>query len=228
MIFDIIIDNQYGFDYQLAIAERPVIPTAKRKVKKIEVPGRHGPLTKKEEFEDVSFKVKFNVLEFENIKPLLRKAKAWLMQAKTVAFTDDTVYRKIKSVEIGDIANEIEEYGVFEVTFTADPFEYAIYQPFEITKPGMIVNYGTFESLPKLTIYGNGTSTLTINGISFQLKNIKDGMIVDSELKETYAGTMPMNNQMVGKFPVFTVGENTISWTGTITKIVVEPRWCYI
>lgn len=227
-MFDVRVDSKLGCDFQLCLVERPDIPTAKRKVKKIEIPGRHGPLTKKEEFEDVSFKVKFNLLEDENIKPLLRRIKAWLINAKILSFTDDNVYRKIKQVEIGDINNEIEEYGLFEVTFTADPFEYAICQPLEIIKPGMILNYGTFEALPKLTIYGSGTSTLTINGISFQLKNIKDGMIVDSELKETYAGTMSMNNQMVGKFPVFAVGENTISWTGTITKIVIEPRWCYI
>lgn len=227
-MFDVRVDSKLGCDFQLCLVERPDIPTAKRKVKKIEIPGRHGPLTKKEEFEDVSFKVKFNLLEDENIKPLLRRIKAWLINAKILSFTDDNVYRKIKQVEIGDINNEIEEYGLFEVTFTADPFEYAICQPLEIIKPGMILNYGTFEALPKLTIYGSGTSTLTINGISFQLKNIKDGMIVDSELKETYAGTVSMNNQMVGKFPVFTVGENTIVWTGTITKIVVEPRWCYI
>ena len=40
------------------------------------------------------------------------------MNGKTLYFTDDNVYRKIKSVEIGDIANEIEEYGEFQVEFT--------------------------------------------------------------------------------------------------------------
>ena len=40
---------------------------------------------------------------------------------KTLYFTDDDVYRKIKHVVVGDIVNEIEEHGEFEVDFKLDP-----------------------------------------------------------------------------------------------------------
>ncbi len=73
-------------------------------------------------------------------------------------------------MEIGSIANEIEEYGQFEVTFVADPFEYAILQPLEITKTTTLVNSGTKYSLPKITIYGSGSITVTINDVSFLIK----------------------------------------------------------
>ncbi|HFK1410244.1 TPA: phage tail domain-containing protein, partial [Bacillus cereus] len=123
-MLDMGIDTELASDYRIGMVDRPVIPTAKQKVEHIEVPGRHGSLTKKGAFEDVPLKMKFNVLEDENIKPLIRRIKAWFLNGKTLYFTDDEVYRKIKSVEIGDIANEIEEYGEFEVAFTLDPFEY--------------------------------------------------------------------------------------------------------
>lgn len=226
--FDVRIDNQLGRDFQLCLVERPDIPTAKQKIQTIEVPGRDGPLTKKEGFEDVSFKLLFNLLEDYNIKPLLRKIKAWLMQSKILSFTDDDVYRKIKQVEIGDINNEIEEYGMFEVNFVADPYEYAIMQPFEVTAPVTLANYGTYAALPKLTIYGTGDITIYVNGTSFQLKGVKDSIIVDSDLKEAYSGTMPMNDHMIGKFPVLDPGEVEIKWNGTVKKIELEARWRYI
>ena len=33
-------------------------------------------------FKDVSLKIKFNMLEEENIKPLVRRMKSWLMNGK--------------------------------------------------------------------------------------------------------------------------------------------------
>ncbi|EJQ44023.1 hypothetical protein IEQ_04810 [Bacillus cereus BAG6X1-2] len=228
VILDIRIDSKCGLDFELGLVERPVIPTAKRKFEKIEVPGRHGSLTKKDAFEDVTFSVKFNLLERVNIKPLVRRIKGWLLQAKVLSFTDDEeIYRKVKHVEIGDIANDIEEYGLFDVTFTTDPFEYAICQPIEIERPVALFNPGTFEALPKLIVYGKGDITITFHSVSFQIKDVRDGTIIDSELMEAYAGTTPMNDKMVGKFPYFEVGENTISWTGNLTKLIIEPRWRY-
>ncbi|MEB8861485.1 phage tail protein, partial [Bacillus cereus] len=97
-MLDIGIDNQLASDYGICMVERPVIPTAEQEVEYIEVSGRHGSLTKKGAFKDVPLKIKFNMLEEENIKPLVRRMKAWLMNGKTLYFTDDDVYRKIKHV----------------------------------------------------------------------------------------------------------------------------------
>lgn len=227
-LLDIVIDNELASGYGIYMVDRPVIPTAKRKIEYIEVPGRHGSLTKKGAYGDVPFKLKFNVLEKENIKPLIRRAKPWLLNAKTLHFTDDVVYRKIKNVEIGDIANEIEEHGEFEVDFTLDPFEYAEDESFTMYEPGLIYNPGTFESEPKMWIVAKGTVNITINDITFQLKDIESSIVVDSEILEAYIGTVPMNNKMVGDFPIFNVGSNRISWSGTVQSITIKPRWRYL
>ncbi|WP_267418854.1 phage tail domain-containing protein [Bacillus sp. GC_Bacil_1] len=228
-MFDVRINEMLGRDYHLCMVERPNIPTAKEKIELIEVPGReNGSLTKKNGYEDVTFKINFNLLEDENIKPLLRRIKAWILSAKTLSFTDDNVFRKIKKVEIDDINNEIEEYGQFEVTFIADPFEYAILQPMEITATTTLVNYGTKHSLPKITIYGSGSITVTINDVSFLIRNVNSSVVIDSELKEAYSNTTPMNSNMIGNFPTFSEGENTIKWTGTVTSVQIDPRWRYL
>ena len=77
--------------------------TAEQEVEHIEVPGRHGSLTKKGAFKDVPLKIKFNMLEEENIKPLVRRMKAF-MNGKTLYFTEMMMYRKIKHVVVGDIS----------------------------------------------------------------------------------------------------------------------------
>lgn len=227
---DIIIDNDLASDYDVYLVGRPVIPTAKQKVEYIDIQGRHGSLTKKGAYEDVPLKIKFNVLELEerSIKPLIRRVKPWLLQGKILSFTDDDVYRKIKHVEIGDIANEIEEYGEFEVNFTLDPFEYASDINIKIERPGVIYNPSSFESEPKLWIVGNGTIKVTINDSTFQIKDVNGSVVVDSEILEAYIGTVPMNNKMIGKFPVFKEGYNQISWSGSIEFISLKPRWRYI
>ncbi|HFJ9461178.1 phage tail family protein [Bacillus cereus] len=226
-MLDIGIDNQLASDYGICMVERPVIPTAEQEVEYIEVPGRHGSLTKKGAFKDVPLKIKFNMLEEENIKPLVRRMKAWLMNGKTLYFTDDDVYRKIKHVVIGDIANEIEEHGEFEVDFTLDPFEYTEDANIMLSTPGSIYNPGTMESTPMLFVAGNGTFRIFINDVSFQIKDVNGSVVIDSELLEAYSGTVSMNDKMIGGFPEFQIGENKIEWSGAIQFISIQPRWRY-
>ncbi|MHB0800686.1 phage tail family protein [Bacillus thuringiensis] len=227
-MLDIGIDTELASDYRICMVDRPVIPTAKQKVEHIEVPGRHGSLTKKGAFEDIPLKIKFNLLEDENIKPLIRRIKAWFLNGKTLYFTDDEVYRKIKSVEIGDIANEMEEYGEFEVDFILDPFEYTEDVNLKLTEPGIFYNPGTIESEPKFWIVGNGTFRITINDVSFQIKDVNGSVVVDSEVLEAYSGTIPMNDKMKGEFPIFKIGENKIDWSGNIQFMSIRPRWRFI
>ncbi|PEQ59973.1 phage tail protein [Bacillus cereus] len=226
-MLDIGIDNQLASDYGICMVERPVIPTAEQEVEHIEVPGRHGSLTKKGVFKDVPLKIKFNMLEEENIKPLVRRMKAWLMNGKTLYFTDDDVYRKIKNVVVGDIANEIEEHGEFEVDFTLDPFEYTEDANIMLSTPGSIYNPGTMESTPMLFVAGNGTFRIFINDVSFQIKDVNGSVVIDSELLEAYSGTVSMNDKMIGGFPEFQIGENKIEWSGAIQFISIQPRWRY-
>ncbi|MGR5900813.1 phage tail protein [Bacillus cereus] len=226
-MLDIGIDNELASSYGLGLVGRPVIPTAKQKVEHIEIPGRHGSLTKKGAYENIPFKVKFNMLERENIKPFIRRAKPWLLQGRTLFFTDDEVYRKIKHVEMGDITTEIEEHGEFEVDFTLDPFEYTEDVNLKLTSPGVIYNPGTIESDPKFWIVGNGTFRITINDVSFQIKDVNGSVVIDSEVLEAYTDTISMNNKMVGKFPIFNVGENKIEWSGSIQFMEIRPRWRY-
>lgn len=84
---------------------------------------------------------------------------------------------------------------------------------------------GTFESEPVITIFGTGNITLYVNNQSIVLTSISNDITLDSETLNAYSGSTSLNNKMNGEFPKFQVGENTINWTGNITKIEVQPNW---
>ena len=36
---------------------------------------------------------------------------------------------------------------------------------------------------------------------------------------------MSMNSHMRGEFPTFDVGATAISWSGSVSQVVVQPNW---
>ncbi len=103
--------------------------------------------------------------------------------------------------------------------------------PVTLTQSGSTVtNPESFESLPILTLTGEGTVTLTIQGggqnKSWVFTGLDGSIVCDSEQMNFYSGTAPMNDKVSGDgFPRLQPGVNTISWVGTVTSLVVQPRW---
>jgi len=131
----------------------------------------------------------------------------------------------INQIDIGRISRI---FYSFIVIFEVQPFKYINVQNVVLTEPGTIHNPGTCPSLPLIKVTGTGNVTLTINGVDIELSDVSPEIIIDSDLLDCYRGTTNLNNQMVGKFPSLKVGENTISWTGNVTQVEIEPRWRYI
>lgn len=227
-MFDTLLDNIVSSDLKISPTFRPDIPTPEQVVESISVDGRHGSLTRLGAFKDIDFPIEYNILEMDNIKPQLRKIKGYFFGKKTLQFTDDNVYYKIKSLQITETDNQIEEYGLFTVQFVCDPFQYEPDSIISITKKTTLINPGTVESEPLIKVYGTGIVKLTVNGELFQLKNLMDYISVDCELKETYRNDISHNDYMIGEFPEFNMGVNTISFTGNVVKIEINPRWRYI
>ena len=79
-----------------------------------------------------------------------------------------------------------------------------------------------------IKIYGAGAIDLSINGNVIHLTNVVDYVTVDASLMDAYKDTLLKNNDMIGDFPELIVGENTVSWTGTVTSIEITPNWRYL
>ena len=64
-----------------------------------------------------------------------------------------------------------------------------------------------------------------VGTIIVELDGIMDSITLDTPLMEAYKGVTSMNSNMSGDFPVLAPGANAISWTGNVTKVVIQPNW---
>mgnify|MGYP000412026949 CR=1 FL=1 len=122
------------------------------------------------------------------------------------------------------------------VQMNVQPFKYSNTdnsKTFTITNQTSIniSNAGNIYSKPILTIEGTGTIDLSLNGTQiFQITLGDEGtMIIDTDQMEAYYESTLLNRSVVGDYDQFQllIGNNTISWTGTITQINIQnySRW---
>lgn len=127
-------------------------------------------------------------------------------------------------------------YRVALVNLHVQPFKYATTEKaltFDTTNLASVTvtNVGNTEAKPKIMIYGSGTISLFLgNNQIFSIELGTEGYItIDSAAMEAYKNGVLKNRLVTGDYDnfVFTQGENTITWSGTVTGLVIEhySRW---
>lgn len=125
----------------------------------------------------------------------------------------------------------LEENLVVSVPLTVLPYKHHIVSPSKLlTAAGTITNPSYKESLPLIKILGSGNITLIVNSIPFQMQSVSGNIWIDCEFKIGYSevnGIKQNANHKVRTldFPILVSGNNTISWTGTVTSVEIHPRW---
>lgn len=178
----------------LCIKERPNIVTSELDVETIEVQGRHGALHIENSYKDRIFSIELNILD-SNLLINLSEIKEILLDSTKLLFSDNLKYIYIvKAVEIGDIENEIKEYGSFIVEFTVDPFNYTRRGQEMLPLTSDEINIGGYISRPllKLNLSG-GSAILQINDNRIVLKEVPTPVFIDFENGLCYSEN-PMTN----------------------------------
>lgn len=125
-----------------------------------------------------------------------------------------------------------------KVVFHCQPFKYSAIEEektFDIADQTSVsvFNRGNTESKPKITLYGSGALTLKINGTDALEVTIDAGYItIDVNEMQAYKGNTFLNRKVTGDYSdcKLKVGTNVISvisWTGSVTKVIVDnyTRW---
>lgn len=94
----------------------------------------------------------------------------------------------------------------------------------------IVDNVGNYTAKPIMEIKGSGEVVIAVNGNTLFRYTFPDGedtVIIDSQKQDAYLGAVLKNRNMSGEFPTFSIGENVITWDGTITsiKISAKSRW---
>lgn len=218
-------------DFGICVAKRPPITSPQRNIEYIEIPGRNGALKVDDEtYKDIVIPVEC-WFKSKDIPGKTEEIKQWLDGGEgPLIFSNqpDRFYIAHVSDQF-DIAQEMKRFGQFQLNFRCRPFKYAVdNHPITLASPGALISPGNQPSEPIIQVNGSGNITLTINSISVLLSNVSGHVTIDSILKDAYKDTTLKNNDMTGDFPMLRPGENTISWTGTVTTLEITPNWRWL
>ena len=219
-------------DYGIHVLEQPPITVPAERVMFTDIPGRSGSLTTVEG-DDVYDDL---ILAAECIIPSssrISEIAGWLKGAGRVTFANRPggyyEARVVNQIPFEKILRG-NPHRSFSVNFRCKPFWYkADVQDITLTSSGSsVTNPGSVYSEPVITVFGSGNITLMVGAQLIELTGVSASITLDSVLQEAYKGTELKNNSMTGEFPVLKPGANAISWSGSVTKVVIQPNWRYL
>ena len=221
-------------DLNVVVLEGPPTEINNEEYEEVEVEGRSGKLIiKKGTYPDLNkkFIVSLLVDETEDIYNLQDDITNWLFDIKDNKLIYDDLFKcyLVKRVICSEILTSFEELGDFEIEFICEPFKYLVDERYINPKNNSNIYYqGTAPGEPNIKIYGSGNIQLTINDETVQINNVNQYVELDSKLLLCLnSDKTSKSRDMIGHFPLLTRGSNTISWTGSISKVEILPRTAF-
>lgn len=234
-----ILNNESSEDYNTFIQERPEIETPRRRVDFKRSFGQSGDNPFDEEAYDNTTMSLVMYVEGSDYRTASDNRDAIYDLFDSGKYLDFIPYfdpNKIYKVMTTDFPTFSPKYFMgegqpFEVELTVKPYKFYIPDAdLVLTAAGTVMNNTSKTALPLIVVYGTGDITLTINGRVFTMKNIVDHVILDCQLMLAYkyvGSVITRQNQNIytRNYPYLDKGLNEVSWTGTVSKIEIEPRW---
>lgn len=152
------------------------------------------------------------------------------LQGTGALISDDDPLTFVNARIIDEVRFKRESRGpkskVAEVNFFVEnPYRYLVTESnVTLTAPGNVTNQGTVNALPLIKITGSGIVVLNIGGRSVTYNFDTPYVFIDSESQRAYHLTAEKTNRMTGNFPYLSPGVNAVTWSGTITELVITPR----
>jgi phage-related protein len=201
---------------------------AARRVRTVEVPGRSGVLHIDDgSYAPVTKTVGLGLVTLEHLEDIHK----WLSGSGTLVCSTEPerayLVHQVEEVSWNRIGRRLYQAVV---RFECEPFRYL--EPaaadIELTEPDTVTNPGTAWSEPLLVIEGSGDISLTVGNQVISLTGITDEISLDCAAQIAFKDDTAMDSHISGSFPRLLPGENEISWTGTIAKLTITPRWRFL
>lgn len=211
----------------LVICELPPITKPQMRVVETVVDGVDGSIIEELGYASYDKRLTIGITSKANMEEVMQ----FFTGTGDIVFSNepDRVY---KAKIIGQIDyTRLVRFRTATVVFRVQPFKYEYdEQTVTFTKSGSLCNDGNYFAKPIIEINGTGTVELTVNGdrlFSYTFPTGEKTVIIDSQKQDAYVGTVLKNRNMVGEFPIFEVGANTISWSGSVTSLIIshKSRW---
>lgn len=231
----VIFNGISSLDYGIQVEHPPEYQAPARDYEVIHVPGRNGDLViDNGSYQNVNRSYQIAIGDKKKDYTSMANAiSEWLHSTSGYARLEDSYepeyYRMAMYQDEISIENLMQHAGRLTVDFNCKPqrFLKSGEDIVKIDKQITLYNPTGFESLPRITIYGNGKGVLNIGQYTIIISNIDGWVVLDSDIQDAYKGTVNRNADIIlsKNFPKFVPGENSISWTGGIRYLEVIPRW---
>lgn len=236
MRYFVAINNQNSLEVTgLYISKLPPISKPLQRTNIEEIDGRDGDIVTTLGYSAYDKEMEIGLFGDYNIDEII----SFFTQEGTITFSNEPdKYYKFKI--INDINfEEFQRFKTATVVFHCQPFKFSTTEGTRTftTFPSntvVICNNGNVYSKPTLTLTGSGTINLSLNGVQaavVTLANEGETIEIDLDKLEAYNPTTKVlkNRQVTGDYEnlYLKVGNNTISWTGTITSVKLKnySRW---
>lgn len=199
----------------------------------ISVPGRNGDLLiNREKFGNITVTYPAFIAG-ANFRDKLASFRSAMLSTVGYARLVDTYHpEEFRLAYFGDSikvdARSQNDGGEFDIIFNCKPQRFLTSGETSqaITNGGNITNPTLFDSKPLIRVTGYGT--LTIGSDVITIASGQSYVDIDSETQDCYTGTENKNSKVTfqsNNFPVLPPGDTGITWTGSITRVTITPRW---
>lgn len=217
----------------IRLRSMPEIIRPEERVGHVVIPGRAGELTVTEGDDIYNSYIQTIPLAIDSLADVAA-AEAWLRGDGYVTFCGQpTLMQRARVINAVTFTKHSKNSAWYEgdVQFYCEPLKQQVTESaVEVTASGTVIeNPGDVVSRPKITITGSGDITIRIRTTAISLTDAATGWIVDSDLQwVTNSSGTPQMGVYTGNFPVIAPGENTVQFTGNVTKLTIEGRWRYL
>ena len=216
----------------LLIQELPPISKPKQRVEVEEIDGRDGDIVTYLGFGAYDKEISIGLYGDFDIDNII----AFFNSQGTVTFSnEEDKYYNYQIIEQIDF-ERLVRYRTAKVKMHVQPFKYSAEDNQKVfsvdTETSISIrNAGNIYSRPVITITGSGDIDLYLNNIQLFAINMGNytSITIDTNNMNAYNGSTLLNRNVTGSYDNFklNVGNNTISWSGSITQIEIDnfSRW---
>ena len=231
------INGQYSDDFNAVMTERPERISPGRVIELRPRPGSDSVVIDYQYYKNVVWNIKCyaKASSLDQVAHLEDRIRAWLDMSNysdfIYQFDEHYVYQAVVVDDVKFTSNRLNGPMVrFEFAISLRPFKMSRTGLKWLTNEPALINIEKYPSEPKIHIKGSGDISFWINEKRFDLKNVGNEIIIDSQLEESYRvvdGVMEIQDHKTTfkDFPVLPIGRSNFRWQGNVQQFNILPRW---
>lgn len=215
----------------LIICELPPITKPKMRTTITKIDGRDGDIIEELGYESYTKSIKIGLARNFDIDQII---KYFTGSGELIMSNESDKIYKCQIIEKIDY-EKLLRFKTATIKFYTQPYKYKRNESQVVLNISgqtsvTVNNIGLESAKPIIKLTGSGTVDLSLNGstvLTYTFPANETEVIIDSLIEEAYLNGVYKNRNMVGIFPILEPGTNTIGWSGSLTKIEIQPksRW---